>query len=66
MVLLSLIKSFFNIVSWCCLLISFANSLEPDQAGYNVGPDLGPNCLILIVFLKCFLEKDSFERKMVR
>ena len=22
-----------------------SNSLDPDQAGQNVGPDLGPNCL---------------------
>ena len=31
-----------------CLLgvqITFANSLDPDQARYFVGPDLGPNCL---------------------
>ena len=30
----------------CCLLITFANSLDPDQARQNVGPDLDPNCLI--------------------
>ena len=29
----------------CCLLITFANSLEQDQARQNVGPDLNPNCL---------------------
>ena len=28
------------------LLINFANSLDPDQAQQNVGPDLDPNCLI--------------------
>ena len=28
-----------------CLLITFANSLDPDQARHNVGPDLDPNCL---------------------
>ena len=28
-----------------CLLINFANSLDPDQAQQNVGPDLDPNCL---------------------
>ena len=28
------------------LLITFANSLDPDQAGQNVGPGLDPNCLI--------------------
>ena len=30
---------------FCCLLITFANSLDPDQAQQNVGPDLDPNCL---------------------
>ena len=29
----------------CRLLINFANSLVPDQARQNVGPDLDPNCL---------------------
>ena len=28
-----------------CLLITFANSLYPDQARQNVRPELGPNCL---------------------
>ena len=31
----------------CCLLITFANSLDPDQARQNVGPDLDLNCLTL-------------------
>ena len=30
---------------FCHLLITFPNSLEPDQARLNVGPDLAPNCL---------------------
>ena len=25
--------------------ISLSNSLDPDQARQNVGPDLGPNCM---------------------
>ena len=29
----------------CHLLITFANSLDPDQAWQNVRPDLDPNCL---------------------
>ena len=33
--------------NFCHLLISFANSLDADQARQNVWPDLGPNCLIL-------------------
>ena len=32
---------------FCCLLITFANSLVPDQARQNVGPDLDQNCLTL-------------------
>ena len=30
---------------FCGLLITFANSLGPDQARPNVGPDLDTNCL---------------------
>ena len=29
------------------LLITFANSLDPDQARQNIGPDLDPKCLTL-------------------
>ena len=32
---------------FCCLLITFANSLNPDQDQQNVGPDLDPKCLAL-------------------
>ena len=32
---------------YCCLLITVANSLDPDQDQQNVGPDLDPNCLTL-------------------
>ena len=31
----------------CRLLITFANSLDPDQAWQNIRPDLDPNCLTL-------------------
>ena len=30
---------------FCCLLITFANSFDTDQAWQNVGPDLDQNCL---------------------
>ena len=30
---------------YCHLLVTFANSLDPDQARQNVEPDLDPNCL---------------------
>ena len=32
-------------LNFCCLLITFANSLDPDQDGQNIGPDLDPNSL---------------------
>ena len=32
---------------FCCLLITFANSLDPDQAQHLVSTDLDPNCLTL-------------------
>ena len=34
-----------NSLSAKVLLITFANSLEPDQAHLSVGPDLDPTCL---------------------
>ena len=40
------------------LLITFVNSLDPDQARQNVGPDLGPNFLPLRYYSrKKFLKK---------
>ena len=48
----------------CQLKITFANSLDPDQAGQNIGPDLNPICFdTLIVFLKEFFENADFEKK---
>ena len=29
---------------FCCLLITFANRLDPDQTQHNVGPDQDLNC----------------------
>ena len=42
----------------------WANSLEPDQARQNVGPDLYPNSLTLKVYLKIFFKKVDFEKKI--
>ena len=48
---------------YCCLLIAFANSLDPDQAGHFVRPDLGPNCFdTVIVSLKFVLNNFFFQR----
>ena len=50
----------------CRLLIIFTNSLDPDQAQHNVGPDLVLNCLTLyygdLIFLKEFFENVNFEK----
>ena len=43
--------------AFCLLLITFANSLDPDQDRNSVGPDLDPNDLTLWCF-----EKVSFEK----
>ena len=52
--------------SWKCrLLITFANSLDPDQAQQNAWPDMDPNCLTLMVFLKIF-QKCWFWKKISR
>ena len=46
---------------FCCLLITFANSLDSDQDRQNVGPDLGRKCLTLIVFPKEFFKKVNLK-----
>ena len=53
---------------FCCLLITYANSLDPDQDEENVGPDLYVSKPFdtCIVFLKEFLEKVNFEKKVSR
>ena len=34
----------------------FANRLNPDQTGQKIWPDLDPNCLVSILYLKDFFE----------
>ena len=48
---LDVTKLFLAKCDFCRLLITFANGLDPDQDRQNVGPDLVPNRLTLIVFL---------------
>ena len=44
----TLIFNSFSVSCNCChMLITFANSLDPDQDRQNVSPHLGPNCLTL-------------------
>ena len=45
---------------FCHLLITFANNLDIDQDLQNFGPDLDPNHLTLIWFLKEILDVYSF------
>ena len=40
-------NSFFASNNFCRLLITFANSLDPDQDQHLIGPDLDPNSLTL-------------------
>ena len=42
-----ILNSFPASGNFCRLLITFANSLNPEQARHVVGPDLGPNYLTL-------------------
>ena len=48
------------------VFITYANSLDPDQDRQNVGPDLDPNSLALIVYLKEFFEKLNFDKVSVQ
>ena len=50
---------------FCRLLITFANSLNPDQERQNVGPDLDQKRFdTLNAFMKVFfLKKAYFEKK---
>ena len=57
------VNSFFASGNFCRLLITFANSLDPEQIRQNVGPDLDPKLFdTRIVFLKEFFEKDNFVK----
>ena len=48
----------------CRLLITFANSLDPDQDRQNVGPDLDPKPFDnQIMFLKEFFEEVNFKKR---
>ena len=41
------LNSFPDSDDFCCLLITFAKSMDSDQTGLNVRPDLDPKCLAL-------------------
>ena len=50
--------------NFCHLLITFVNSLDPDQAQQNIGPGLDPNCLTLCWYSwAIFFEKVNLKKK---
>ena len=51
--------------SFCGLLIIFANSLDLDQDRTNIGPDLDPNSLTLLVFQREFFKKSADDNSFV-
>ena len=57
-----MLNSFLASDSFHRLLITFANSLDPDQDRQNVGLDLDPNCLTL----KEFFSKKFILKKVSR
>ena len=56
------VYSFLASGDFCCLLITFANSLDPDQEQQNDGPDLDPKPETLIVFKKVIFEKVNLKK----
>ena len=47
------------------MLITYANSLNPDQARQNVGPDLDPSRMLfdtLMLIVKEYFEKSNIEK----
>ena len=44
------------------LSIILANSLDPDRVRQNVGPDLDPSCLSVMILMKECFESLFFER----
>ena len=55
-------KLFLAVATFCPLLLTFANSFDPDQARHNLGPDLDPNCLTLIFFPKGYFGEKKMKK----
>ena len=61
MLIFPLASCVYNTLSTeCRQLITIANSLDPDQARQNVGPDLGPNCWTL-----WWYSWNNFSKKLI-
>ena len=48
--------------NYYCLLINFTNSLEPDQARQNVGPDLDQTVWQSDLFPETIIEKKLIKK----
>ena len=55
-----MLNSFIASDDFCRLLLTFANSLDPDQDQLDIGPDLDPNWL---TSERILFEKANFEKK---
>ena len=62
-VLSTLRNSFPTSGDFCCLLITFANSLDPDRAWQNITWSGSKLFDTLVVFLKDFLKKNMLKKK---
>ena len=56
------INTFLASSDFCCLLITFANSLDPDQYGHTVGSDLDQKPFVTLCSSKNVFEKVNFEK----
>ena len=56
-------KTGFHVAQSILPALAFANSLDPDQARQNIGTDLDPHCLTLMIFLKDLFEKVNLKKK---
>ena len=64
-----IVNSFLASGDYCRLLITFANSLDRDQARQNVQPDPDQNWLTLLWYswkIFFFLEKVNLKKKLHR
>ena len=58
-----MLDSFLASGDFCRLLITFANSLDPDQDRQNVGPDLNKKTFDTLMLLpKEYFEKSNVEK----
>ena len=55
-------RGFYLSLATLCMLMTFSNNLDSDQARQIVGPDLDPNCLTLMAFTVENFFYSNFEK----